>query len=286
MNGSGSPALIQRVEQTPAIMHGHNDFIEIVLIVEGSALHRISTGDSYSLGSGDFFYVPKGSEHSYSGIFGLKLINVLVREQFMKEILAELEGIPGSELVIAPEGSFKRPGTLAKEKLASCLDVASRIEMETWEGGAGREQMLKALLTELCLRLFRFALASEGLSQHFWPEFGRLAEYMERHVQKQASIAAMAKAGGVSKRTLLRRFKCQTGMSPMEYLAQLRLSKACRMLRESSLEIKNIAIACGFPDSNYFARQYKKRLGVSPREFRKACTTARQTQRNVLRPAQ
>jgi transcriptional regulator GlxA family with amidase domain len=103
-----------------------------------------------------------------------------------------------------------------------------------------------------------------------WPDFGKLAEYLDSHIQRKASVAAMARSGGVSKRTLLRKFKEQTGLSPMECLNQMRLSKACRLLRESPMEIKHIAIACGFPDSNYFSRQFRKSLGITPRRFRNA----------------
>ena len=272
INQGNTPAIIQRVSQNPTDMHGHHDFVETVLILDGSCVHTTSTGEKYTVGAGDFFFIPKGTQHSYSDVDSLRLINILVRIQFMESVLRQLVGIAGYDLVIAEEGAFRRNASLAKDKLSTCLELAGRIEAETWDGGSGRDQMLSALLSEFFIKLFRFASASEGLAIRSWPDFGKLAEYMEDHIQKSASITAMAKAGGVSKRTLLRRFKTQTGMSPMECLTQMRLSKACRLLRESSMEIKHIAISCGFPDSNYFSRQYKKRLGVSPRQFRKANT--------------
>jgi transcriptional regulator GlxA family with amidase domain len=129
--------------------------------------------------------------------------------------------------------------------------------------------MLQALLIELLIRLFRYARASENISMRAGG-LRKLAEYLDSHIQRKASVAAMARSGGVSKRTLLRKFKEQTGLSPMECLNQMRLSKACRLLRESPMEIKHIAIACGFPDSNYFSRQFRKSLGITPRRFRNA----------------
>ncbi len=272
INVGDSPAIVQRVEQNPTDMHGHNDFVEAVMILEGSCDHEISTGERFQIGAGDFFFIPKGTLHSYSNVDSLKLVNILVRTQFMEQVLKGLSGLSGYALFIAQEGSFARTTPLTKDKLSACLELASRIEAETWEGGEGRDVMLKALLTELFLKLIRLASSAEGLGLRAWPDFGKLAQYMEEHIQKSASIAGMAKAGGVSKRTLLRKFKIQTGMSPMECLTQMRLSKACRLLRESSMEIKRIAISCGFPDSNYFSRQYKKRLGVSPRQFRRSNT--------------
>jgi AraC-like DNA-binding protein/mannose-6-phosphate isomerase-like protein (cupin superfamily) len=271
LSGSGAPALIQRVLQYATGMHSHHDFLELVLIIEGSCVHTLSTGTSYSLGAGDFFFIPTGIRHSYEDVNALKLVNVLVKRQFLEGILEGLQDLEGFALVIAETGSFKRPVPLPKNVFDTCLEIVNRIEAESWEVVSGRDWMLKSLLTELFIRLFRAVFAVKGgASLRALPDFGRIADYMENHIQKQANVAEMAKAGGVSTRTLLRRFKMQTGLSPMEYLNQMRLSKACRLLRESPLGIKQIAIACGFPDSNYFARQYRKTLGVSPRDFRKA----------------
>jgi len=272
-SGRDSSVLVQRVEQNPTEMHGH-DFTEIVFVLEGFGVHE-TVEESYSLGSGDYFVIPPRSHHRYSKVDSLKLINLLVKDAFMQAVAKPLKEMAGFASVVAPEGGFTRPPQLSKEKLDSCLEIIGRLEAEVWEGGECSETMSAALLTELMVKTFRYASSTESFAIRAWPDFGKIAEYMDEHLQKPANIAAMAKAGGVSKRTLLRRFKNQTGMSPMECLNNMRLSKACRLLRETSFEVKSVALSCGFPDSNYFARQFKKSLGVSPKQFRRSISIVR-----------
>ena len=75
-------------------------------------------------------------------------------------------------------------------------------------------------------------------------------------------IAAMAPS------TLLPVFKKVTGYSPIDYLLHVRLSKAAEMLLRSEKTISEIAQECGFTDSNYFSRQFRKNYNLSPREYR------------------
>lgn len=56
-------------------------------------------------------------------------------------------------------------------------------------------------------------------------------------------------------------------LSPMDYLQQIRLEKARHLLCKSELSVAEIAIACGFDNSNYFSRLFKKKHGVPPTKW-------------------
>ena len=73
------------------------------------------------------------------------------------------------------------------------------------------------------------------------------------HVEKQSPV----------------RFKEATGYSPIDYLIRIRLHKAAEMLVSTSSTISEISPECGFADSNYLTRQFRKVYKVSPREFRR-----------------
>ena len=68
--------------------------------------------------------------------------------------------------------------------------------------------------------------------------------------------------------TLLPVFKKVTGYSPIDHLLHVRLAKAAEMLLKSQSTVSEIAQDCGFADSNYFSRQFKKVYSLSPREYR------------------
>ena len=70
--------------------------------------------------------------------------------------------------------------------------------------------------------------------------------------------------------TLLPVFRKVTGYSPIDYLLHVRLAKAAELLLKSELSIFEIASECGFTDSNYFSRQFRKYYNSSPRDYRKS----------------
>ena len=69
--------------------------------------------------------------------------------------------------------------------------------------------------------------------------------------------------------TLLPVFRKVTGYSPIDYLLHVRLAKAAEMLQKTELPISEIALECGFTDSNYFSRQFRRHCNSSPRDYRK-----------------
>jgi len=79
----------------------------------------------------------------------------------------------------------------------------------------------------------------------------------------------MSREIGISLPHLTRLFLKEQGMPPIQYLTQLRLEHALNLLLNTSLPIQEVAIACGFTCSNYFAKVFKKALQVSPSTYRK-----------------
>ena len=79
----------------------------------------------------------------------------------------------------------------------------------------------------------------------------------------------------MSESSLLRAFKQATDRAPTQYLLDLRLRRAKNLLRNTSLNITEITFQTGFNDSNYFARQFRKRVGTSPHEYRKSLFAGR-----------
>jgi AraC-like DNA-binding protein len=67
----------------------------------------------------------------------------------------------------------------------------------------------------------------------------------------------------------VRLFKKVAGMSFVSYLIHVRLSRAVRLLKETSLTIAQIACEVGFSDQSYFDRRFKEAFGHSPRDFRR-----------------
>ncbi len=88
---------------------------------------------------------------------------------------------------------------------------------------------------------------------------------MERQIENPPSRAALAAEAGLSERQLERLFARHLGRTPGAHALHLRLARARDLLRQTSLSILEIALACGFASASHFSRVYKGRYGHAPR---------------------
>ena len=94
-------------------------------------------------------------------------------------------------------------------------------------------------------------------------------EWVARHYDQEAPVAAMARLSGLAERSFKRRFTRATGMSPLEYVHALRLEEAKHMLETTSEPIDAIASAVGYGDTSFFSRLFRRKVGVTPAQYRK-----------------
>ncbi|GAB4169233.1 MAG: hypothetical protein Fur0032_07730 [Terrimicrobiaceae bacterium] len=78
----------------------------------------------------------------------------------------------------------------------------------------------------------------------------------------------LARRFGFSAITFRRRWMAAFGVPPGKSLQQLRMAEACRLLVESSLQIKEIAVRVGLPDEYYFSRRFRAETGLPPSRYR------------------
>ena len=82
------------------------------------------------------------------------------------------------------------------------------------------------------------------------------------------SVGEMAKAFFISERTLLRRLKKLTGLTPNQYLQEVRFNEARKILEQKTFNnLTKVANAVGFSDVNSFSKRYKKRFGKLPSDY-------------------
>lgn len=90
------------------------------------------------------------------------------------------------------------------------------------------------------------------------------------HYSEDLSLASLARDNCVSSSYLSALFKKETGMTLTDYIHTTRIRQALLLLNSSSLSIGVIAARCGFPDSNYFTRTFKKYQGITPKAYRES----------------
>lgn len=97
----------------------------------------------------------------------------------------------------------------------------------------------------------------------------RMMAWLEDHYREPFSIDPLSRHVHLSPKHISTLFRQQTGGTITDYLMTKRLSQACLLLKTTTDPIGRIAIESGFGNVSYFTEQFKKKLGVTPKDYRK-----------------
>lgn len=98
-------------------------------------------------------------------------------------------------------------------------------------------------------------------------------EYLEKNYNEEISLIKIAEIANLTPTSFCRMFKFKTKKSFVEYLNEIRISNACKLLIETDLGIAEIAYKCGFKTASNFNQLFKKLTGITPKEYRKKVET-------------
>ena len=124
-------------------------------------------------------------------------------------------------------------------------------------------------------------IGSYGITRHFTKlskAFSNInaveapVEFIRQHYHEAITIEQIAKISHLSVSALERRFKKHLGKTPKQFIHDVRLESARRLLIETNSPIAQIAYDTGFSDHSYFSKQFKTFFGELPSDFREAYT--------------
>ncbi|OGS35550.1 MAG: hypothetical protein A2293_06265 [Elusimicrobia bacterium RIFOXYB2_FULL_49_7] len=95
----------------------------------------------------------------------------------------------------------------------------------------------------------------------------RIIQYLNRNYSLKISLQQLAELASCSREHLCRRFRRHYGCTLVQYLENLRLSLAEKLLATSNLPIKEICSRVGMEDIYYFSKRFKRKYGLPPRQF-------------------
>jgi len=221
---------------------------EIILTVEGSGIFTVNNVE-YPFCEGSIHIVPPNTPHVKSSEQGFKDIFFHCDDAVFSSICG-----PRNEIV-----SFEDDG----ERSLTAL-----IKMMLYKfTSSNKNDRTLTLMYELFIRLITERCASGKAD----PVSESISRYLALNFNEpELSLSKVLTDTGYNKDYVRRRFIAAYGVTPGQYLTNLRIENAKKLLRqrkESGDSIADIGAMCGYYDGHYFSKIFKKQVGVEPREY-------------------
>ncbi|MCG3147500.1 MAG: HTH-type transcriptional activator RhaR [Verrucomicrobiae bacterium] len=266
---------VMRVPQHGVSHQQHtHDFAELVVILGGHGQHQVGR-EVYDISAGDVFVLLGSTSHCYPVTKDLLLINILYDPANLRLPRADLGTVPGYHALFEVEPRFRQRQRfqnrlkLDMEQLGQLAKLIAELEGELRSHHPGARFLATAHFMRIMAFVARAYSKLPVEEQRPVTQLSKVLGYIEQHFAEPLTVANLARVAHLSETSLFRLFRQILGRSPVDYLIRLRVQKAGQLLRREPIRIKEVSEAVGFADSNYFTRQFRKVMGVSPREYQR-----------------
>ena len=177
------------------------------------------------------------------------------------------------------EGKLRMPvlcrsGDAAFEELSACYKEIEQMLRQMKEQKNMLYLNIKAKMLELIAVAYKYDLLTrqvrEGREEAGTVEnLKKVLQYIGENYSSPLRLSELAELVNMNEQYFCRYFKKNIGKTITEYINVIRVEKAATALAETEDKIIDIASACGFDNTGYFIRRFKKEKGMTPSEYRK-----------------
>ena len=261
-SASQAVAVADRYPQNVFAEHTH-EFCELVLVWRGNGLHVLNDRP-YRITRGDLFYIRAEDKHSYASVNDLVLQNVIYCPDRLKLNVDWSGNIPGLH-----DARGEPHWRLSSNGMAQVRQTISQLEQESQKSDPVANQMSELLFAQLVMTLKRHRYATDNPSATTQEALlDKLITRLAGSLNKSFVLEKFCEQEQCSECALRQQFRTQTGMTVNHYLRQLRICHAQYLLQHTELMVSEVAMRCGFEDSNYFSVVFNREVGMTPVQWR------------------
>lgn len=251
--------------------HTH-DFIEIVYMCSGSTTHIIN-GSEVVLKEGELLFLCQGArQRILPASKGDVAVNFIILPEFfdgMLDMIGE-ENTPLRQFVIDCLKNNRDNTDFLHFSVSDVLPVHNLIENLIWtldDEVSHKRSINRMTMGLVFMHLMNYA---ERLVFNYGENSVtvKALRYIEENYRK-GSLRELASELYYDVSTLSRIIKNQTGRNYTDLVQERRLAQACYLLKNTNMNISEIAVSTGYDNISFFYRIFKKEYGVSPRQYRK-----------------
>lgn len=265
--------IMLRDPEIPYSLHCH-DFYELVVVVSGRGTHLTDEGE-HPIGEGSVLFIRPGVLHGYDKIDNLRLYNILLGSEVFSREMPDLSEMPGFKtFFLQPEDNIpicKLTSYQLTETIFLLREIKS--ESERLDFGKGSSAMAYTKLLQMVIKIARInnpkpQTSGGTTAQRLLP----IMLFIEQNLHRSLTIEELVSVAHMSASTLNRQFKAYTGWAPVEFHIHRRIAYACSLILKRDMSMEELSEATGFSDANYFSRQFRSHMHMSPKQYKKLWT--------------
>ncbi len=236
---------------------GKRDHFLLHYVLKGKGIYRVH-GKEFNLINGNFFLVRIGEEvyfeadkddpweYCWVGFSGSEVNYLLSSTEFKDNIyFLSLDNKYDEEI---------------KTAFSHIIDCAGNSLSEIL--------MMTSYLYQIFSILIKQSNSKEDFNNRNNDKFIPITEYINNNLSSsRLSISLICSTFSLSSSSLYRLFVSEVGISPIKYIIQSKMKRACELFRAKEITIYEVAYALGYADPLYFSKHFKSYFGISPTEF-------------------
>ena len=191
-------------------------------------------------------------------------LQIQLPTSFLKRVAEETLGKDSDRLTLVPTFQSRNQQL---EAIATLL--MAEVQQRQPNGALYLDSLANVLAMQL-LRNYGTTSAQLPTYEGGLPTYqlNRVLDYIDAGLTEEIKLSNLAELLGMSPFHFGRMFKQSTGISPHQYVIQQRLERAKHLLKNSDRAIIDIALDCGFTSHSHLSKQFRKVIGMTPRNFR------------------
>ena len=239
-------------------LHTH-PFTELFYVVDGKGEFNIQ-GQRFPVKPNNFVIINPQVEHT----------ELSSPDEPLEYIVLGINGLSFSNLTPVSEGGHPFSFFNLRDEQKDILRYLNAMVQEATSQQMSYELVCHNLLEILLIKILRH--------QHFDLEVGKqskatkdisfIKHYLETYYHESIQLEDLASMTHLSRFYISHSFKKEIGMSPMEYLIDIRIKESKILLRTTNYSISQVADIVGFTTPTYFSKQFRKSTGISPTDYR------------------
>jgi len=239
-------------------LHGH-EFFELELFTGGRG-YQILNGERYEIEKGSIHLLTSSDFHEMYWEAGIDQIGIRFDPSQIDKAIIEKIFSAGHALVYKLDGA-------EYDLIHKMLTIINH--SETDDSFPLRDIFIGNMLQSIILMLLRKEAGVEAGTKRGRNHVQRAIAYLEMHFKDDPGLDEVADFVGLNGNYFSGIFKKETGKSFVRYLIDLKLEYSRNLIRSSRMTINEICFNSGFNSFSNFAREFKKKYGITPLQYRK-----------------